>query len=294
MSLALASVGHTTALVYLVWGAGALQKIMEGSVLYSQRGQHYQWLTVQALLLTEVTLVLCLLSNVFPNVRKLAAARRFLIMITLPLSFVVSSVYWSMCMFLPAWIASQTGHVSEHHLDILRMISRLPLSVDIAIHLCPFIALVTHFFLVEKKYGSMEVRVWAPTAATVFGVWYASFQEWCAAHNGNFSYPFLEVPPQFRFVIYGAAVLIARYSFKLLNNLHRGSSVPGDTCEAVSASEDAGVLRDMAIRIPSIVFASLLYAVDMSQKLDASMVAHLALSHWNATIGGPEVFRPVA
>jgi len=114
---------------------------------------------------------------------------------------------------------------------------RIPLNVDLALHAAPAIALALDFFLFEKRYTSYQVARVAPLTAILFGLWYVSWVEYCANHNGRcmslvscFSspslipdavpYPFLEHPYYIRALVYVGAVVQAFLSFRFLNSLH--------------------------------------------------------------------------
>lgn len=93
------------------------------------------------------------------------------------LSFVISSIYWSLILLLPQLIlpppstpgAIQTG---------------LPLPLDLALHASPLFTLLIDFFVFESKFSKTYVHRVAPAAVVVFTVWYASFVEYCATFNG--------------------------------------------------------------------------------------------------------------
>jgi len=114
---------------------------------------------------------------------------------------------------------------------------RIPLNVDLALHAVPAIALVLDFFFFEKRYTRYQVARVAPLTATLFGLWYVSWVEYCATHNGRcmcptsyFSslllipdavpYPFLEYPYYIRALVYIGAMVQAFLSFRFLNSLH--------------------------------------------------------------------------
>jgi len=113
----------------------------------------------------------------------------------------------------------------------------LPLGVDLALHAAPAVALVLDFFLFERKYTRYQATRVAPLTAIVFGLWYVSWVEYCASHNGRCTpsvlmpglpplitdavpYPFLEYPFYIRALVYIGAVVQAVLSFRFLNLLH--------------------------------------------------------------------------
>lgn len=108
------------------------------------------------------------------------------------LSLVISIIYWALILFIPALIMQQGS--PEPTSDPLKIVPkngnvfgpdfRIPLPVDLALHLSPFVTLAVHFFVTEEKYSPQVARVWAPVTAAAFALWYSCFQEWCAAKNG--------------------------------------------------------------------------------------------------------------
>lgn len=61
---------------------------------------------------------------------------------------------------------------------------KIPVPINLTLHLSPFVTLAIHFFLTERRYSSRATRVWAPVSVAAFALWYSCFQEWCAAKNG--------------------------------------------------------------------------------------------------------------
>ncbi|KAG8996924.1 hypothetical protein FRB94_011025 [Tulasnella sp. JGI-2019a] len=221
----LVTASHAASLAYMVWAFKVLQGFMKG--IETQRGGHFQFLTIQGLLLTEATLATCLLCDFAPTVQRYARVRRLLVMVAMPLSVVISMIYWALILFMPRLIMQQAS--TEPSSDPLSQSGnvfgpdfRIPLPIDLALHLLPLATLTTHFFVTEEKYTPKVAGVWAPVTAALFAVWYAGFQEWCAAANGNFSYPFLNIPFPGRLVIYLATTVIAAGSFRMINSLHSG------------------------------------------------------------------------
>jgi hypothetical protein len=114
---------------------------------------------------------------------------------------------------------------------------KLPLSVDLALHAAPGIVLLLDFFFFERRYTKRQVTRVAPLTAILFGLWYVSWVEYCANHNGRCEssipvsgllllitgavpYPFLEAPYYIRTLVYIGAVFLAILSFRVLNSLH--------------------------------------------------------------------------
>jgi len=214
----------------MIWAYNELVRLMDSVGRDRQRGGHFQFLTNQGLVLAEATLALCLLSDYFPDAKRVASARRILLMITMPLSVVVSLVYWTMFALAPVLIIQSEEPTSEPAFEpklstVFGAGFGIPLEVDVALHFAPLVTLVAHFFLLERNYGAEVKRLCAPLAAALFTVWYAGFQEWCASYNGTFTYPFLNVALPLRLCIYLGTMLLARGSFSLLNGIHSGKPV---------------------------------------------------------------------
>ena len=205
---------------------------------------------IYSLGISFVTMLLSLGVGLLPQNATLLSAKRTLLMIALPvrssrslgscqsliyrqLSFVISSIYWTLMLFLPHLILQLAESSSSDEAPAFMMI---PLSTDLALHLAPVVALVTDFFLLERKYTAEESTK-APAMVLIYGICYASLVEYCAPQNGFCMfypivsrhpvdtsvpgpYPFLNQPFQIRLVIYGIVMSIAFGAFKALNRLH--------------------------------------------------------------------------
>lgn len=62
---------------------------------------------------------------------------------------------------------------------------RIPLNMDLALHLAPAASLVLDFFLLERRYTKRQLKSQAPTLAILAAVSYASWAEYCASKNGS-------------------------------------------------------------------------------------------------------------
>ncbi|KIK08735.1 hypothetical protein K443DRAFT_128192 [Laccaria amethystina LaAM-08-1] len=175
----------------------------------SQYGGHFQYLTIQGLILAWLTMLTGLTIEIFPSSSTLRSLKRHLFLIAMPLAVVISLVYWTLILLLPGLIVPS---------DDLR----LPLFIDLALHASPASALLVDFLIFDTKYEERELKYRVPFAATVFAVWYGLWVEHCAKNNnGIFPYPFLtENPLEIRIVIYIVAALVAIMSFRLINSLH--------------------------------------------------------------------------
>ncbi|KAG9016363.1 hypothetical protein FRB90_003113 [Tulasnella sp. 427] len=223
---ALATVFHATALSYMTWGYIALGDVIGESAIPMQRGGNWQFLTIQGLALSWITLGLCILSDILPKSN--ATARRFMLMAALPLEVVVAAIYWSLILLMPALMVPTMQNPTTEPTSAsppLPALFFIPVPIDLALHLSPVVSLILHFFLLEAKYSVRWVNQWAPAVAAAYATWYSAFAEWCAIENKTFPYPFLNVAFPIRLAIYAASTLIAISSFKGLNGVHKGKAL---------------------------------------------------------------------
>ena len=115
---------------------------------------------------------------------------------------------------------------------------KLPLTVDLALHIAPAVALMLDFFFFEKRYTNYQVARVAPLTTILFALWYVGCVEYFASQNGRCTwpasclalytllitvvvpYPFLEFPYYIRASVYIGAMVLANWSFRFLNWLH--------------------------------------------------------------------------
>lgn len=150
------------------------------------------------------------------------------------LEVTISSIYWPMITLFPHLMMMDGPPTSEPSAAAAFMI---PLSVDLALHAAPGMALLLDFYFIERRYTGHQVARVAPLTAVLFGLWYVSWVEYCATHNGRCElsipvsgsllliadavpYPFLEAPYHIRALVYIGAVFLAIFSFRVLNSLH--------------------------------------------------------------------------
>ncbi|TEB31282.1 hypothetical protein FA13DRAFT_1764169 [Coprinellus micaceus] len=191
--------------------------------IQSQYGGHSQYLTIQGLWIAVATMILGVLLSIFSFLNFLRPLRRYLFVTAMPLSVVISSIYWTLLVFFPHLIVAsiqQPGAPSSSSEAPAPFY--LPLSIDLALHAAPAIALATDFFAFESKYTEKEVRTAVPTIMVAYTLFYSSWVEFCATKNdGNFPYPFLTIsPPGVRLLIYAGAGVLGAVSFRVLNSLH--------------------------------------------------------------------------
>ncbi|KAF9780720.1 FAR-17a/AIG1-like protein [Thelephora terrestris] len=211
-----AIVFHATTAYIMYWGFSTVDGGPVGEWMRSNKGQHSQFLTIQGLVVAWLTMVASLMVDIFPSNITLTGAKRWLLMISMPLEVTVSSIYWSLIILFPHLIMPAIPESSAAAAFL-----KLPLKVDLALHALPGIALAFDFFFFEKRYTKFQAARVAPLTAVLFGVWYVSWVEYCASHNERFPYPFLDSPYYIRAFIYVGAVLQAILSFRVLNSLHR-------------------------------------------------------------------------
>ncbi|KAL5490295.1 hypothetical protein ACEPAI_5128 [Sanghuangporus weigelae] len=221
---ATATVLHLLAAGIMAWGYMSLEQTVMHSTIIEQKGGHLQFLTIQALAVSWFTMVLSLAYDFVPS-KFFRNAKRAFFMIALPLSFVVTSIYWSLITFFPYLIVPPAPEKNEPATPSFAQypdgLARIPLSLDLALHLTPALTLLVDFFLFEESYGKAEAAWGATAMSALFGVWYASWVEYCASFNGTFPYPFLTLNPfPIRVAIYTVVTAIAFVSFRVINAVH--------------------------------------------------------------------------
>jgi hypothetical protein len=65
------------------------------------------------------------------------------------------------------------------------LLFRIPLSLDLTLHVSPVISLLIDFFLFESKFPRRSVSRTAPLLALIYGIGYGCFVEYCATFNGR-------------------------------------------------------------------------------------------------------------
>lgn len=191
----------------MCWGFQQLHTLAIDEWLRTQKGGHFQFLTNQGLVLAIITMSLSLISDLFPlgTVKQL---KRAFMLISLPVSealnennliqncdhllmqlaVVISSIYWTLLMLLPALILPPqhdypTGEPSSANQTL--MLFRIPLSLDLTLHASPVLSLLIDFFFLERRYSQQSVGTTAPLISILYGIGYACFVEYCASYNGN-------------------------------------------------------------------------------------------------------------
>lgn len=216
MSLLLA-LPATTA---MTWGYFELPNTTLGDYISKQKGGWLQYLTIQGLALAWVTFVFGILASVtgWGLFRRL---KRTIFLVSMPLAVVISSIYWTLLLMFPALIVSKDPRVTEiSSSEEVPQDIRLRFEHDIALHAVPGLSLFLDFMIFEKPYAGWAPKLGAPAMSLLFAVWYGSWVEHCAAFNGEFPYPFLDMNPYpVRVAIYAGAAAIALVSFYFINGL---------------------------------------------------------------------------
>lgn len=100
------------------------------------------------------------------------------------LAIVISAVYWTLILFFPAWILQRQLSASEDSSPQAALaLMRIPLKIDLSLHLAPVVTLLADFALYEKKYTKKQVQIGAPLVVLGCGTWYACWVEYCASYN---------------------------------------------------------------------------------------------------------------
>ncbi|KAL4076908.1 FAR-17a/AIG1-like protein [Scleroderma yunnanense] len=202
-------------------------------------GGKAQFLTVQALVGSLSCMLLSLMQDIFPSTERYLHPLKRALLVT---GFTVSSIYWTLRIFVPSLIllpkdelttapdlfASAAGaHVGSFPSQVvtdaapMAELVKLPLSADLSMHAAPFIALLLDFFVFERGFSRRQMRRVAPVVMVVYGMAYASFLEYCAKCDGFFIYPFLNVSPfSVRLAIYAGAACGGFVCLRFLNELH--------------------------------------------------------------------------
>ncbi|KAG1754499.1 FAR-17a/AIG1-like protein [Suillus lakei] len=211
---------HGVAVGVMTYGFLSTKTLPMDGWIQTQKGGQFQFLTIQALASAWLTMTFSLGCDLLPSFAALRAVKRASLMIALPLSFVVSVVYWSLSLFFPSLI--QLPGLFEPSLSSsLPALARIHLHIlDLSLHLAPVVTLLADFFFFKRKYTKKQVQIGAPLVVLACGTWYASWVEYCASYNHTFPYPFLENPFNIRVGIYTFISFLAWSCFRLMNALH--------------------------------------------------------------------------
>ncbi|SJL10540.1 uncharacterized protein ARMOST_13927 [Armillaria ostoyae] len=212
---------HSVATAIMTWAHSQLGNSPIDPLVETQYGGHYQFLTILGLVASLCTMGVALLVDLFPSIPALRSLKRTMLMVCMPVEAVVVSVYWTLLLLFPSLILQKyvpSEPTSSH--DALPL-ARIPLPLDLAMHVVPGLSLVLDFLVFEKKYSQELVKLAVPVVLTCGGM-YSSWAERNAKLNdGIFPYPFLtENPFETRLGIYVGACVIGYVYFRALNALH--------------------------------------------------------------------------
>ncbi|KAK0219770.1 FAR-17a/AIG1-like protein [Armillaria nabsnona] len=212
---------HSVATAIMAWAHSQLGNSPIDPLVETQYGGHYQFLTILGLVASLCTMGVALLVDLFPSIPALRSLKRAMLMVCMPVEAVVVSVYWTLLLLFPSLILQKyvPSEVTSSH-DALPL-ARIPLPLDLAMHVVPGLSLVLDFLVFEKKYSQELVKLAVPVVLTCGGM-YSSWAERNAKLNdGIFPYPFLtENPFETRLGIYVGACVIGYVYFRALNALH--------------------------------------------------------------------------
>ncbi|KAI5833643.1 hypothetical protein K523DRAFT_295424 [Schizophyllum commune Tattone D] len=220
----LAALLHAPSAAIMAWGYNSLRDLPIDKFIRTQYGGHLRFLTIQGLAAAFLTMVLSLLVDLFPSAAGIRTIKRAVMMVSLPVSIVVSSIYWTLLSVAPfLLLAEDPGEATPSSSSEMLALMRIPLNMDLALHAVPAVTLLLDFLIFERKYSVGAVRYGAPLAVVLSTVGYGSWAEHCAKYtDGVFPYPFLTSSPFWgRVCIYAGAGAIAYYYFLGLNKLHR-------------------------------------------------------------------------
>jgi len=212
---------HGSAAAIMAYGYNSLGTLDMDRWIKTQKGGHYQFLTIQGLAVAWLTMVLSLTGDLFPSFIVIKRVKRALLMVALPLAAVISSIYWTLILFLPELILQKDPNIEPSSPAAMYFI---PVHIDMSLHAAPGLTLLADFIFLEEKFSKNEAQFVAPTIVILSSIWYGTWVEYCASFNGNFPYPFLtENPFEIRIGIYTGAATIALLSFWIINSLHSKS-----------------------------------------------------------------------
>ncbi|KAK0498892.1 FAR-17a/AIG1-like protein [Armillaria luteobubalina] len=212
---------HSAAAAIMAWAHSQLGNSPIDPIVETQYGGHYQFLTILGLVASLCTMGVALLVDLFPSVPALRSLKRAMLMVCMPVEAVIVSVYWTLLLLFPSLILQKYVPSELTSSQDALPLARIPLSLDLAMHVVPGLSLVLDFLVFEKKYSQELVKLAVPVVLTCGGM-YSSWAERNAKLNdGIFPYPFLtENPFETRLGIYVGACVIGYVYFRVLNALH--------------------------------------------------------------------------
>nr|XP_031858838.1 uncharacterized protein CI109_005793 [Kwoniella shandongensis]KAA5525910.1 hypothetical protein CI109_005793 [Kwoniella shandongensis] len=217
---------HVVSAAIMINGFVGIQGSPITNAIGPQYGGFFQYLTILGLFASVTCMLLSTISDYLPGVTFFRPIKRVFLLAALPVELVISSIYWSLVLFAPHLMLpsnSSAGNPSEpSSAEGMDSLFRIPLWMDISMHLVPALALIADFFLLERKFRPPQSTYGALLLATTFGIAYGFWAEHCASINGQFAYPFLNIMNlEQRVATYVGATFGAWAVFRGLNWLHK-------------------------------------------------------------------------
>jgi hypothetical protein len=177
---------------------------------------HYQFLTNIALCVSTVYFTINLIYHAF-KLKFLYVVKEYISAVSVSLNFVVSSVYWSLKIFVPELIISKED--------------TFPFSLDIKIHLIPLLFTSIDYFIFMDRWEVPYLSGYAIVATLAGTYWF--WLEYLITENAAYPYPFLNVEKNLRIIIFIIISLVAFGAFCLGKLIH-----PDFVPELQKAEED--------------------------------------------------------
>ncbi|GAW06622.1 conserved fungal protein [Lentinula edodes] len=149
---------HSAAAAIMISGYHNLTKLPINAFISTQYGGHLQYLTIQGLFITCATTLISLLMDLFPSVNALKPLKRILLIIAMPLSITISSIYWPLLLLATQLILQNGSGEPSSSPHAPQPLLRIPLPMDLSLHAVPALTLLADFLLFEKKYTRKEIR----------------------------------------------------------------------------------------------------------------------------------------
>ncbi|KAI0928613.1 hypothetical protein AcW2_004570 [Taiwanofungus camphoratus] len=183
---------HTVAASVMAYGFINLKTTPLDKWIRAQKGGHFQYLTIIGLCVAWLTMIFGLGADMFPSFTISRKIKRTILMVALPVAVVVTTVYWSLFLFMPNMILRPLPDalMPEPDQTVPSSVSegselqRIPLKLDLALHAAPAISLLIDFTFFERKYTKAEAVYGGVVICAIAGASYASWVEYCAKFNG--------------------------------------------------------------------------------------------------------------
>jgi len=205
-------------------GYVSLQGLTTGKVVEPQYGGFAQYLTIIGLFTTITYMLVAALSDLLPAVEATHRIKRGFLLFVMPIELVVTIFYWTMTALSPQLMFPTEGEYFDEEpssLPSADLLFRIPLWMDLTLHLLPSVALLGDFFVWEKRFNPPASTIGATLLAIVFALSYTSWIEHTATINKQFPYPFLTMMDfPGRVALYVALTLGGLGIFWGLNRLH--------------------------------------------------------------------------